>query len=95
MTPVDPLAKFEVVSSPFTNASIATNSATLSVLFQDWDLRHLWKLVLKVTDSYGRTDQRSFHLRATASIDINLNPVYNHECPTKEFFGVLVRKIYK
>ncbi len=94
MTPADPLAKFEIVSSSFpNNASIASNSATLNILFQDWELRHLWKLVLKVTDSYGRVDERPFQLRATASIDISLNSVYTHECPAEEFFGVLVRKI--
>ena len=88
--PADPTAKFEILSSPFSNAVIPTNSAVLSMTFQDWELRHLWKLSIRMTDSYGRTRDKTFHFRAVMPIGATLNPSYSNIYPTSEFFGVLV-----
>lgn len=89
--PADPLAKFEILKTPFANAVIPINSAVLSITFQDWELRHLWKLIIRMTDSYGRINDKTVHFRAVMPIGASLNPSYTNVYPTSEFFSVLVK----
>ncbi len=89
-SPADASAKFEILSTPFSNAVIPINSAVLSITFQDWELRHLWKLNIRMTDSYGRIKDKIYHFRAVMPIGASLDPSYSNVYPTSEFFGVLV-----
>jgi hypothetical protein len=92
VTPNDSGATFSLESSSF-SVTLDNTARKLYISFSDWTLRHLWKVRIKVEDSYGRTNVNDFQFRATSDIIASINGPNQHIANTETFFGRRVTDI--